>query len=548
MRRFVIVVVVVFVSLSTLVTGLAAPGKEGFTVLPWSLYQRALHWQVMAPGGDVPEEELMIFCTADPTRQQLEQMVTAGYTLEAVVGRTILVSAPITLYIDQEQGLDALGFVSFVSMEIENRISLQQPLGMQGWSDMFDTAAEEAIGHLQPNEAIFEYMVTDSGLYLSVITREGIGEPIFAQYSRDQLMNDVVDLRKTLQSEQPDQITLTLALSFLYDKLVKPGLCKLADGVDTLVIIPSGPLWYLPFSALMMSDTTQQVAGSLGTRYPYLVEKFTLAYLPSLLSLPNLIISETDEGGSFLGFIGSSEVDGFVIEDSRLITSIHSLGQCLVEDGVDASTYVGTEATESRLIAECSNARFLLLMCPVRPNSYVPWQSNILLAEDEENNGELHAREALELDLRRTELVMLPGVETLLPALRQLQDTLFKPELPEEARYAVSHGNTGIHVDYSQEGSEGELAPELLKKLVMGEDVTVWPLAFLSAGAKAVLQTLWAPNVHVFEHTLETICSSYWEGIPWAQVLRAAQLELIHDNVFNPPWFWAPYQLIGRWR
>jgi len=142
MRSFVAAILVALVSLLLLVPVSAAPGKAGATVVPWSLYQRALRWQVMAPRGDVPEEKLLIFCTVAPPRQQLEQMISAGYTLEAVAGRTILVSAPITLYIDQEQGLDALGFVSLASMQIENSTNPQQAMDTGDWVDMFEPAVD----------------------------------------------------------------------------------------------------------------------------------------------------------------------------------------------------------------------------------------------------------------------------------------------------------------------------------------------------------------------------------------------------------------------
>jgi len=142
MRSLGIIMLVALLNLSLLVAASAAPGKTGSTVVPWNLYQRALRFQVMAPGVEVPREKVMLFCIADPTRQQLEQMISAGYTLEAVVGRTMLVSAPITLYIDQGQGLDALGFVSLASMQIENSTNLQQVTSTGDWVNMFEPAVD----------------------------------------------------------------------------------------------------------------------------------------------------------------------------------------------------------------------------------------------------------------------------------------------------------------------------------------------------------------------------------------------------------------------
>jgi len=159
MRSFVVVTLVALVSLSLLVPTSAAPGKDASTVVPQSLYQRALHFQVMAPGVEVPREKLILFCTAEPTRQQLEQMISAGYILEAVVGRTILVTAPITLYIDQKQGLDALGFVSFASMQIENSLNFQQIMGTGDWSDMSKPAGDVDIASGRTN--IYWYHFTE---------------------------------------------------------------------------------------------------------------------------------------------------------------------------------------------------------------------------------------------------------------------------------------------------------------------------------------------------------------------------------------------------
>ena len=41
---------------------------------------------------------------------------------------------------------------------------------------------------------------------------------------------------------------------------------------------------------------------------------------------------------------------------------------------------------------------------------------------------------------------------------------------------------------------------------------------------------------------------SHKEGNTWVQILTKAQRDLIKGDTFKNPWFWAQYQLIGRWR
>jgi|AntAceMinimDraft_16_1070373.scaffolds.fasta_scaffold15106_3 tetratricopeptide (TPR) repeat protein len=398
----------------------------------------------------------------------------------------------------------------------------------------------EACALLLPNEAVLEYMVTDTGVYLWVITKEGIGDPLLIPYPEEQLIEDMITLRQAIEDLHPDPIATISALASFYEQLVQPALVQLSDTVDTLILIPDGPLWYLPFAALI--DQEEVLSWGLGTRYPYLVEQYTVAYLPSLASLPTLMAAGTDEEGSFVQF------SKLPMRYPGLESSIAELAQCLTADEQHVSTYVGEDATESRLKAECSDARFLMLLCPVQTNIHIPLQSEILLAEDEENDGHLHAWEILGLDLAGTELVVLPVVETLLPYLQRLQDTMFNPEPWGELCYVGSPGNLGIQVASSQQVSGEVIRPEFLKKLVTGEDVTIWPLTFLSAGAKAVLQTLWLANPVALEKLLVAVGYYHEDGDTWAQSLRAAQLDLITDDVFKSSWLWAPYQLIGRWR
>ncbi len=51
---------------------------------------------------------------------------------------------------------------------------------------------------------------------------------------------------------------------------------------------------------------------------------------------------------------------------------------------------------------------------------------------------------------------------------------------------------------------------------------------------------------------LESLGGHWQEQLTWAQALRQAQIELIATRAtpgdLSHPWFWAPFQLIGRWR
>jgi len=417
-----------------------------------------------------------------------------------------------------------------------------------------DQAVANARDSLQGNEAVLEYMVTDSGVYLWVITKEAISDPIFIKYARNQLMNDVITLRKSLESEHPDQITMTELLTSLYDKLMKPGLDGLPDGVDTLIFIPSGPLWYLPFSALIMIDQEGVPSGGLGTRSPYLVEHYTLAYLPSLASLSSLTKegTQTAEGVRLLA-LADPELSPDQLREGQgskcgedqplgryeqLVTACQAFADLLVgEEQEEQCVYAGKEAQEVRA-HEDTGRQVVVYAAHGQFNPYVPLQSKLLLAPGGEAanlqtdsrvlDGNYHAWEALLTDHRGTELVVLAACESLLPHLGEIEGTM-----------AVL-GN--------KECGEVELTSEQLEQIVVGDEVVGLARAFLSSGAESVLGTLWLANSTAIGKLLTSMADYHNQGNIWAQALTKAQRDLIKNPMFSNPWLWAPYQLIGRWR
>jgi tetratricopeptide (TPR) repeat protein len=406
-----------------------------------------------------------------------------------------------------------------------------------------DQAVADARDSLQENEAVLEYMVTDSGVYLWVITKEEIGDPVLIEYEREQLMNDVITLRQAIENSNPDTITVDEFLASFYDKLIKESLAKLPDGVDTLILIPSGPLWYLPFSALKMSDQGVTTDGAI--QYPYLVEHYTLAYLPSLASFSSLMKEEIQTvSASFVALanpdLSPAQVEELGISEyqyEQLEEAARSFAQCLSNS--DEGVHVKNQAQEPKAYyEEAFGPKVGLYACHGGFNPVVPLQSKLFLALGTESGGKAgdlrvpdgnyHAWEVLLTDHRGTELAILAACETLLPAFRRMQGMM---------------GTLS-----GQDPNKVELTEQQLKQIVVGDEVVGLARAFLSSGAEAVLGTLWLAHPTAIKELLVAMCGYHNQGLTWAQALREAQRELIKNNTFLSPCLWAPYQLIGRWR
>ena len=398
-----------------------------------------------------------------------------------------------------------------------------------------DTSIITAQDMLLPSEAVLEYMVTDSGVYLWVITStNGTSNPIYVEYPRQELMREVIVLRQELESLDPDSSSIHTSLGSLYEQLVRPGLDLLSDDVDTLILVPSGPLWYVPFSSLTMTDYPEvEPEGGVGPfkqyRPPYLLETYTLAFLPSLASLPAFMDNETAVPGGSLLVLANPALTTEQVQDLDLINTVYfdaleeaarAFALCYV--GSDECVHTQSNAEEPRAYGQTGPVGVEVYACHGSFNSYVPLQSKLLLgpgneeesaSEDDPRNpdGNYHAWEAMLTDHHGAELVVLAACETLLPAIRNLSD-------------------------------------QQLERIVVGDEVVGLARAFLSSGAQAVLGTLWQANPRAIEQLLVAMCGYYQQGMTWARALQQAQQTLIVNPTFGNPWLWAPYQLIGRWR
>jgi len=317
-------------------------------------------------------------------------------------------------------------------------------------TEALQLAVEEAQSSLLPNEAVLEYMVGDDAIYLWIVQTDRVLGPRRIPYDREQLLRDVVALRRAIEPEkavsdgEPELPfgSPTGALEELYGALLKPALVQLGEEIDTLIFIPSGPLWYVPFAALAMTDRPEiRIGGSsvAPKRPTYLVEEYTIAFLPSLASLPMLSEGTATAGSGYLAFANPTlsadqqTAVGAHYQHSVLETACRTFASQV--GGINSDVHVQTDAREALAHTVSPGQRVLMYACHGDFNPSVPLASRLLLAPSELDltgasedrrlpDGDYHASEVLLTDHRGVDLVVLAACETLLPALREIQGLL----------------------------------------------------------------------------------------------------------------------------
>lgn len=382
---------------------------------------------------------------------------------------------------------------------------------------------------LVERESILVYALGQRRLYCWVISSSG-GEqtslrPIVGDFSYDELLWRVYEVRALLEAPSGGTfrvLDLQDKLHELYQLLIAPVEGEL-QGKDTLIIVPAGPLWYVPFPALVDGDGR------------YLLERYTLAYAPSVASIP-LLLRAAAEGASSgaVGFANPVRPDmtSLVRMEPAVETLVHALG--------GNRLYVRGEATERRVRQELGvrgggeekekegkrgGYSYVVFGCHGVFNHVNPMYSFLALAGEGDKDGDLYAVETLDLNLKGTKLVMLLACETFLPAI--------------ESRAGAQTAGLGGQMTVEEK-------VRVMRDLARGDEIVGLTRAFLLAGAEAVLATHWEVAEEagrLFAYELGRCLAA---GLGRAEAIRAAQLALLRR--LPDPWFWAPFILVGNWR
>jgi CHAT domain-containing protein/tetratricopeptide (TPR) repeat protein len=352
--------------------------------------------------------------------------------------------------------------------------------------------------------AVLEFLVADAKTFLFLVTRARGGQriPDLKVYAIDTKRKDLAELieqfRQRLANRDP---SYDEPASKLYDLLLKPAASRLR-GKASLVIVPDGPLWDLPFQALKLAPNR------------FLVQDFAVSLAPSLTALREMARKKSHPNGSpgtTLLAMGNPSIGGETsssIKDAFMDAKLGPLPQAeqqvaslrsLYGDR-SSKVYVGADATEDRLKAEAAGGRILHLATHGIVNDASPMYSQIILArgKDSTDDGILEAWEIMDMDLN-ADLVVLAACDT--------------------ARGRVSAGEGMIGLSW----------------------------AFFVAGCPSTLVSQWSVEAASTTDLMLEFHRNLRAGVAKPEALRRAELKMLKSGGKQAlhPFYWAGFVVIG---
>ena len=294
---------------------------------------------------------------------------------------------------------------------------------------------------------------------------------------------------RTEEDNPQPSIQQNECLSTLHDAVMKP-VADLVEG-DELLIIPDGPLWLAPYAALKDGNSK------------YLCESFTIRVAPSLASL-RLIADCPDDyhkssgallvGDPWVSEVTNSEGEKVLEQLPCAKEEVEMIGKIL-----NITPITGRQATKREVLKRLSSVslvHFAAHGCPETGEiALTPDLDRISTVPTEKEDYILTIRDVLNVQLR-AKLVVL----------------------------SCCHSGRGE---------------------IKAEGVVGIARAFMGAGARSVVVSLWAVEDKVTLEFMKCFYQHLAEGKPASESLNLAMKNLRESDEFRDIKYWAPFLLIG---
>ncbi len=370
----------------------------------------------------------------------------------------------------------------------------------------------EARKRLDPKTLLLEYFPTDDELYIFVVTRTTGPVIRTVPIKRADLAKLVMQFRQGLSSAteqsvlsrsargelwqddgKPDfkiDIAPTKeAILRMYDVLIAPVQAEV-DSSNTILIVPAGELYYLPFNALGNANPD----GTLS----FLIEKKSFAYLASADLLNAISVStgvrKSAHSNSTSTLLALGNPDGTLPAAS---TEVSQLGGLFI----GSSVFTGKDATVERVTTAGAKASYLHFATHGFINSLEPKESYLMMAGQ--------------------------------------PDRLTVKDLIED-NYKLAFSGTRLVTLSACETNIGGYDPSAVYSSLSR--------AFSKAGAPSVVASLWSVNDVSTRETMTMFYKQLAAGQPIAEAMRRAQLKTMRDPRFVHPYYWSAFVVLGDWR
>lgn len=353
---------------------------------------------------------------------------------------------------------------------------------------------------LKPDTTLIEYYLGETRSFVWVVSRGQSSSAVLPPAK--EIATLAVAFRKSLTA-QVSSLTVRQAESEssrlsarLYEMLLKPVERSLV-GSQSLIIVPDGVLYYVPFEAL-------QAAGSSR----YLLERFPISYAPSATSLAVLDQSSPPAQQKMLLAFGDPVYARSEASAQRgaergpdlgalPYTRDEVLGIASLFPKGESAVYLGARANREAVKAEAlDHYRYIHFATHGILDEAHPSRSGLALTASAGDGGVLQVDQ--------------------ITGLRIHADVV-----------TLSACSTGL----------GEL--------VSGEGMLGLVRSFLYAGASSVAVSLWNVNDDATATLMKEFYGNLSRSVPPREALRRAKISLIHqDNaLWRHPHFWAPFVL-----
>ncbi len=337
---------------------------------------------------------------------------------------------------------------------------------------------------LPDNVQILQYTILNDKLLIWLVTKDNLLVRKVEVSSEDlnKKVSGYLNLIKN-NKELSEQLELSKQL---YEILISP-IAKTLDANKKIFIIPDKILFQLPFATLY-SDK-------------YLIENYEIAYAPS----SNVFLFSTKRAGESivkteenLLSVGNPTFSREVFRDLQPLPSAKEEAEKIAKIYQNSTILTETDATKEQIKNRLKTSNIVHFAGHYIVNEKSPMLSSLVVAGKNEEKASLANYEIIGEKLSQTRLIILSACQT------------------------------GVEKYYNGEG-------------MIGASRT-----FLAVGVPIVVASQWEVDS---EATKELMIRFHHfrgkEKLPTIEALRRAQLEMLHNEKYKQPYYWAGFATLG---